>query len=476
MLANVQSVALPRVAKFGYSGRYAAPPRPATFPRRTKPDMPFVTRSIARFLALILLLGFGVNAASAVETPYIVVDMDSGKVLAARNAHQEWYPASVTKLMSAYVVFKAIRDGKISLSSQIVVSRHALDEQPSKMGFKVGTVIDLDNALKMMLVHSANDIAMAIGETVGGSEAGFVAMMNAEAARLGMTNTHFINPNGLPGEGQYTSARDLAVLARALWTEFPERRQLYGITAIRSGKRVMKSANSLLERYPGSSGMKTGFICASGFNVVATATRNGDTLVAVVLGASNGKARSELTARLMNQSFGSLALTGNRPSLASFRGASPVAGPINMRDDICNRKERGENEAETAAATNLPSALQPRVKLMEPVVVSTIGIRNPDGSIKPAAVVDAEDEAKAVAAAAAKQEKKKGKAAASKKKDGAKKEAGKKSPTKTAKQDDAKPVKAKAPKPASKPKIELGVPFDSTDVEPLPDSALAITQ
>jgi D-alanyl-D-alanine carboxypeptidase len=299
--------------------------------------MHFVTRSIARFLALILLVGLGVNAASAVETPYIVADIDSGKVLAARNAHQDWYPASVTKLMSAYVVFKAIRDNRISLASQIVVSRHALNEQPSKMGFKVGTVIDLDNALKMMLVHSANDIAMAIAETVGGSEAGFVAMMNAEAARLGMTNTHFINPNGLPGEGQFTSARDLAVLARALWIEFPERRQLYGITAIRSGKRVLKSANSLLERYPGSSGMKTGFICASGFNVVATASRDGHTLVAVVLGSSTAKERAELTARLMNQSFGSLALTGNRPTLASFRGASPVAGAINMRDDICNR-------------------------------------------------------------------------------------------------------------------------------------------
>jgi len=439
--------------------------------------MHFVTRSIARFLALILLVGLGVNAASAVETPYIVADIDSGKVLAARNAHQDWYPASVTKLMSAYVVFKAIRDNRISLASQIVVSRHALNEQPSKMGFKVGTVIDLDNALKMMLVHSANDIAMAIAETVGGSEAGFVAMMNAEAARLGMTNTHFINPNGLPGEGQFTSARDLAVLARALWIEFPERRQLYGITAIRSGKRVLKSANSLLERYPGSSGMKTGFICASGFNVVATASRDGHTLVAVVLGASTAKERAELTARLMNQSFGSLALTGNRPTLASFRGASPVAGAINMRDDICNRKERGEHEAETAAAPNLPSALEPRVKLMEPVVVSTIGVRNPDGSIKPAAVAEAEDEAAAIAAAAAKQEKKqKGKAARNGKKDGDKKSAAKPvaKPSKAvAKKEGDKPVKAKAP---AKPKIELGVPFDSTDVAPLPDSALAISQ
>ncbi|MBN9026850.1 D-alanyl-D-alanine carboxypeptidase family protein [Kaistia sp. MMO-174] len=433
--------------------------------------MHFVTRSIARFFALILLIGLGVNAASAVETPYVVVDMDSGKVLAARNPHQEWYPASVTKLMNAYVVFKALRAGKLTLASQIIVSRHALDEPPSKMGFKVGTVIDLDNALKMMLVHSANDIAMAIGETVGGSEEGFVAMMNAEAARLGMTNTHFINPNGLPGEGQYTTARDLAVLARALWTEFPERRELYGITAIRSGKRVLKSANSLLERYPGSSGMKTGFICASGFNVVATASRDGHTLAAVVLGASTAKERAELTARLLNQSFGSLALSGSRPSLASFRGASPVEGAINMREDICSKKDRGEHEAETAATPNLPSALQPRVKLMEPVVVSTLGVRNPDGSIKPAAVAEAEDEAAAAAAAAAKLEKKqKGKAA--KKKDGEKKTATKPVP-KPVKKADEKPVKAKAP---AKPKIELGVPFDSTDVAPLPDSALAVTQ
>jgi len=441
--------------------------------------MHLVTRSIARFLALILLVGLGAKAASAVETPYLVADMDSGRVLAARNAHQEWYPASITKLMSAYVVFKAIREGKVSLASHVVVSRNALNEQPSKMGFKVGTVIDLDNALKMMLVHSANDIAMAIGETIGGSEAGFVAMMNAEAARLGMTNSRFINPNGLPGEGQYTTARDLALLARALWTEFPERRQLYGITAIRSGKRVLKSANSLLERYPGSSGMKTGFICASGFNVVATASRGGNTLVAVVLGSSNGRERAELTARLMNQSFGSLALPGNRPTLASFRGASPIAGPINMRDDICNRKERGEHEAETAAAPKLPSALVPRVKLMEPVVVSTIGVRNADGSIKSAAVAEAEDQA----AAAAKKDKK-GKAAKSGKQGSDKKAAAKPAPKPVARKDAQKdagndtPTKvtktnAKAP---AKPKIEIGVPFESTDIAPLPDSALAISQ
>jgi D-alanyl-D-alanine carboxypeptidase len=431
--------------------------------------MHFLNRSIARLLALFLMIGIGTSAATAVETPYIVVDLDSGKVLAERNPHQLWYPASITKLMNAYVVFKALRDGRLNMATQVVVSRHALNEAPSKMGFQVGTIIDLDNALKMMMVHSANDIAMAIAETVGGSEEGFVAMMNAEAARLGMASTRFANPNGLPGTGQYTTARDLAVLARALWTEFPERRELYGITAIRSGNRVLKSANSLLERYPGSSGMKTGFICASGFNVVATASRGNKTLAAVVLGAPNGKDRAEMAARLMNQSFGSLALTGMRPSLANYRGNSPVAEAINMRQDICGKKDRGEHEADGGPAAALPSALQPRVQLMEPVVVSILGVRKPDGTI----LSPQEAEAEQIAAAAAKAAKKKGGKAANKK-DGDKKTAAKPTPR-------AKPVKAKASekvpaKPAAKPKIEVGVPFDSTDVAPLPDSALAITQ
>jgi D-alanyl-D-alanine carboxypeptidase len=437
--------------------------------------MHLVTRSIARFLALFLLIGLGANTAAAIETPYIVVDLDSGKVLAERNPHQLWYPASITKLMNAYVVFKALRDGRVNMSTQVVVSRHALNEPPSKMGFKVGTIIDLDNALKMMMVHSANDIAMAIGETIGGSEEGFVAMMNAEAARLGMASTHFINPNGLPGEGQYTTARDLAVLARALWTEFPDRRQLYGITAIRSGDRVMKSANSLLERYPGSSGMKTGFICASGFNVVATASRGGHTLAAVVLGAPNAKDRAELAARLMNKSFGSLALTGLRPSLANYRGNSPIAGPINMRQDICARKERGEHEADAAQNAALPSALQPRVKLMEPVVVSILGVRKPDGSILSPAEAQAQEIAEAEAAAAAKAAKKKGSKQAGKKDKDKKAAAAKPAPK--PKKNAEKPVPAKATaKPAAKPKLEVGVPFDSTDFAPLPDSALAITQ
>jgi len=420
-----------------------------------------VTRPLAHFIATIFVVLLGIRAADAIETPYLVADMDSGKVLSERNPHQLWYPASVTKLMNAYVTFKAMREGRVNLATEVVVSPTALAEPPSKMGFKVGTVIDLDNALKMMLVHSSNDIAVAVAETVGGSEQRFVDMMNAEAARLGMSSTRFVNPNGLPGPGQQTTARDLAVLARALWTEFPEQRPLFQITAIRSGKKVLKSANSLLERYRGTMGMKTGFICSSGFNIVAVAKRNGRTLVAVVLGSENSKDRAELTARLFNSGFATSSLIPPRPTLASFRGSSPVPSVIDMRQDICGKKDRGEHEA-GAEKVPVASALDPRFKLMEPVAVTTLGRRTPDGGVKAVA-----EDATPDAAAPAKPAKKK--------------KVVKKKPAKpNATVGDAAveptlvdggngPAKAASKSQKASPKIEVGVPFDSTDIAPLPD-------
>ncbi len=432
-------------------------------------------RSIARLIAMLMLTLTGVLAAQAVETPYVVIDMESGRVLSDRNAHQDWYPASVTKLMNAYVVFKALKAGEVSLSTRVVVSKNALAEPPSKMGFKVGTAIDLDNAMKMMLVHSSNDIAVAVAETVGGSEAAFVARMNAEAARLGMASTHFINPNGLPGPGQYTTARDLAVLGRAIWTEFPGWRPIFSITAIQSGKRVLKSANNLLERYPGAVGMKTGFICSSGFNVVAVAQRGNRTLLAVVLGMDNPTHRAELAARLFNDGFEGRSHPGT--PLASFRGSSPVPGAIDMRDAVCKRKNRGENDVaddEVAQA----SALVPKFKLMDPVVVTTLGVVKPDGTVN----ATASTEPDAAAPAAKKPQKATAKQASKK---AAKKPAAVAAPE-TAAGDGALPPDAsnadaatpaatpastsKKKKPVKQPaKVEIGIPFDSTDVAPLPD-------
>ena len=218
------------------------------------------------------------------------------------------------------------------------------------MGFKPGTQITLDNALKMLMVKSANDVAVVIAEGVSGSVEKFSDEMNRTSATLGMTQSSWVNPNGLPAENQITSARDLAILARAALHDFPEYEMYWRIPGIKFGKRVMKNYNSLIGRYPGADGMKTGFICASGFNLVATATRNGKRLIAVVLGSPSGPVRAAKTAepaRARLQPRGTLSwLT---PSLGSVESLQPInAAPPDLRDDMCgpHRKRPAAEEAD----------------------------------------------------------------------------------------------------------------------------------
>lgn len=325
----------------------------------------------------------GLPAQAATAPAYIVVDVNAAMVIAHSNADKLWYPASVTKLMTAYLAFEGLKAGRIKLTSPVKVTANALAEPPSKMGFRVGTVMTVDNALKMMIVRSANDIAVAIAETIGGTEAKFVDMMNAEARRLGMNSTRFTNPNGLPDDRMHTTARDLAVLARAVWTEFPEYRDLFKIAAIRSGKRILRSQNKLLEYYRGANGMKTGFVCASGFNMVATATRNGRTLLAVVLGADSSNGRAETAAKLLNQGFGGWP-SSNRQPLSSFASSQAGGAPVNMRQAVCDRRPaRSEDEELVFAGAASRSILGPRIATMEPVTVVTGGA-DPAGAVKAA--------------------------------------------------------------------------------------------
>jgi D-alanyl-D-alanine carboxypeptidase len=291
-------------------------------------------------------------------------------------------------MMTAYVTFEALRSGQLKPTSPVKVSAHALAQAPSKMGFKVGTVMNVDNALKMMLVKSANDIAVAVAETVGGSEAKFAVRMNAAAAKLGMASTHYDNANGLPDGGQLTTARDLAVLARALLTEFPEYRDYFGIPAIKAGKKILRSQNVLLERYRGTIGMKTGFICASGYNIVASARRGGRTLVAVVLGAASPDERNETAARLLDEGFANW-FVGAKPDLASFQASRSMADPVNLHDLICGKhdhqdasEEEASDETASGDAPVIKSALGPRFVLMDPVPVYT-GRADPDPNAKP---------------------------------------------------------------------------------------------
>jgi D-alanyl-D-alanine carboxypeptidase len=329
----------------------------------------------AWLVALTLAL-FPVAGVAAGPPAYILIDADRSMVLAEHEADVLWYPASLTKLMTAYLTFEALRAGRIKTTSPVAVTANALDQPASKMGFKVGTVMTVDNALKMMMVKSANDIAVAIAETVAGRETSFVALMNGTASRLRMASTHYSNPHGLPDPGQVTTARDLAILAVAVWTDFPEYRDYLGIPAIKSGKTLIPSGNQLLERYHGTTGMKTGFICASGYNLIASATRSDRTMIAVVLGEQSSRGAAEQAASLLNRGF-----AGREPEAI---GLTPVAvnrfdaTPIDMREyGVCRPAKggSGENEAdaEAAAGEGAPSALEPRFVLREPVIVTTGG-------------------------------------------------------------------------------------------------------
>lgn len=271
----------------------------------------------------------------------LVIEAESGKVIHAENAAQPWYPASVTKIMTAYVTLKAVKERRISLDTLFTVSPTAAAQQPSKMGFRAGTQVTVDNALKMMMVKSANDIAVVLAEGVSGSVEKFADEMNRTARRLGMAQSNFVNPNGLPAEGQVTSARDLAILARAVIRDLPEYEYFMSVPAIKFGRRVTRNFNSLIGRYPGADGMKTGFICASGFNLVASATRDGKRMIAVVLGSPSSAVRAVKAAQLLERGFSGNGLSWLVPSQGTVDMLAPVdMPPPNLRDAMCgpNRK------------------------------------------------------------------------------------------------------------------------------------------
>ena len=305
----------------------------------------------------ILLACGGLAAASlsAHAAPELVVDLSSGQVIHAEEATRPWFPASTTKLMTAYVALRAIKAGQISLETPLVASSRASAQPPSKIGIRPGQEITLDNALKILMVKSANDLAVVVAEGVGGSLDNFANLMNAEAARLGMRESHFRNPHGFMAEGHVTSARDLAILGRALLIDFPDFRDYWGIGAVKLGSRVMKNTNGLIGRYPGAEGMKTGFICASGFNVVALANRGGRTMMAVVLGSGSGAERTIRTAQLLDKGFASWG--GSYGALTSLAGSGYGSAP-NMRTEICRKGRQlflGEEE-DTGGAIAMPQA------------------------------------------------------------------------------------------------------------------------
>lgn len=262
--------------------------------------------------------------------PYIVIDAATGETLMERGSGSSWYPASLTKLMTIYLVFEQLKAGHITLSTPVRFSQHAASMPETKLSVGVGGSITVEQALQALVVQSANDVAVALGELIGGSEPGFGQRMTQTAQRLGMTATQFRNATGLPDQAQVSTARDLAILGAALARDFP---QYYGYFQTRDfvfGKRRFSHGVKFVELYsPYADGLKTGFICASGFNLVGSAVRDGRRLVAVALGFRRADLRDEYMVRLFDEAF-ALKTGGNRPKvwqLHNEAGAPPIVFP-----------------------------------------------------------------------------------------------------------------------------------------------------
>jgi D-alanyl-D-alanine carboxypeptidase len=279
--------------------------------------------------------------APATASPALVFEPFNGTVFYAEDPDAAWFPASLTKLMTAYVAFQALKEGTVKLDSPVVCSKKATLQAPSKLWLKEGESITLEVALQVLIVKSANDVAMMIAETVAGSEEAFVARMNDAAKHLNMTRTVFANPNGLPDERQVTTARDLAKLARAIIIEFPEHAALFTTITVQVGKQTLRTHNGLLVNYPGADGMKTGFICDSGFNVVASATREGRKLVAVILGEPSVASRRERAIDLLDNGFKRYfwkSLFGTSLDGLAIQ-ASLSSGPTHLGDSVCGARK-----------------------------------------------------------------------------------------------------------------------------------------
>jgi len=328
--------------------------------------------------------------------PTLLFDVSNGAVLYAEDQDNLWHPASLTKIMTAYLTFEALKAGKLTLDSKITVSEAAHAQPPSKIGLPVGGSLTVDLALKALVIKSANDVAVMLAEAISGTEAEFILKMNATAKRLGMVRTIFTNPHGLPAPEQVTTARDLARLARAVIKDFPEHMALWSLVDMRIGKRRLGSHNGLLKTYDGADGLKTGFTCDSGYNVVASATRDGRRLMAIVLGENSGRDRTVRAQSLLEHGFQTSAWKNffkPPPSIDGLPDATEAKAVTSVRQSVvtwdCGGKGR-VRVAKKARVAKAKAAKAPKAASAEAVAAT----------VAPATQAPAASKAKPKAAAA----------------------------------------------------------------------------
>lgn len=261
-----------------------------------------------------------------------IMDADSGRILAQSNPDKPLHPASLTKIMTLLMAFDAIEDGRMSLRDRIEVSRHAAGMEPSKLGLDPGETIRVEDAIYAIVTKSANDIAVAMAEALGGSESDFARMMTARARAIGMSRTTFVNASGLHNPRQISTARDMAILARYVIHKYPSYYRYFATKSYRYGGTVLRNHNRLMETYEGMDGMKTGYVGPSGFNLVASAVRDGHRLIGVVFGGRSASSRNAEMAKLLDRGFADLARGKKGEVLVAEAGQAPSpAAPVPAR-------------------------------------------------------------------------------------------------------------------------------------------------
>jgi D-alanyl-D-alanine carboxypeptidase len=291
---------------------------------------PFTMHTLRRCLLTWLLAAVmalpGVASARTSLDPRlaaIVVDADTGRVLYSQRADARRYPASLAKVMTLYLTFEALESGRLTLSDRLRISPHAAAQPPSKIGLRAGSTLTIGEAIDLIVVKSANDVAAALGEKLAGAEAKFARRMTAKAARLGMGDTRFTNASGLPDSAQRTTARDMAILARAILRDFPDYAGVFNQSRARFRGKIVQGHNRLLSM-PGVKGMKTGYTRAAGFNLMTSAERGDHRLVAVVLGGATSASRDAYMRRLVDAGFKVADAEGGDLTMAQLlHGAAP---------------------------------------------------------------------------------------------------------------------------------------------------------
>ena len=265
--------------------------------------------------------------------PYVVVDAVTGETLLERSPGALWYPASLTKMMTIYIIFEELKAGRLTLATAVPFSEHARSMPPSKLGLGPGQTVTVEQGLQSLVARSANDMATAFGEHISGSSPAFAQRMTDTAVRLGMSATQFRNANGLPDQGQITTARDMAILAMALVKQFPEYYGYFRTQEFLLGKTRIGPGIKFLDLYaPYADGLKTGFICASGFNIVGSAVRDGRRLIAVAFGFRRADLRDEFIVRLLDEAY-ALKTGGNRPKIWQLRNGEGGPGTVFAQND-----------------------------------------------------------------------------------------------------------------------------------------------